>query len=505
MQENHDGPNDPETCRKATWLMPFIYLLLFSLICLQPSWPKPFSWPDSAGCAILVGTLVVTSWLSAGLIARTLAWQMRQHPERRGAILRSYVRWRRRHFIALIAGYLIALYLLGWGKVLADGWVVYVPAWLHSRDNLPGFHVVLILPFFLSLVASWERFYGVEKPAYELGHTDDVFISKANFLLMQIRHQFFLVVAPMALMVLLQVLYIAFAGADEDSDVPALMMLAIIGMALILMPWLLRIFLGLKPLPPGPLRDRLESAAHRLRFRFSNILVWNTRNLMANALVTGFVPSIRYVILTDRLIDELTPEEIESVFGHEVGHVKHHHLLFYLAFFLTSFLLLSVFWELLKGFVRQDEIISWLRGFEFLGESRDEIKQTLNTFSSFGKLAILGGYTLLCFGFVSRRCERQADLFGSTAVSTDVFINALEKVAAINGIPRDRAGNWLLSWQHPTIAQRVDFLLAMRDNPLRVTQFHRSIALLKWSFFLALGFLSFWFGAHRVWELLKEF
>src|SRR5262249_13913583 len=123
----------------------------------------------------------------------------------------------------------------------------------------------------------------------------------------------------------------------------------------------------------------------------------------------------------------------------------------------------------------------------------------------FAKLSILAAYTLLVFGFLSRRCERQADLYGASTVSTDAFINALEKVAAINGIPRDRAGNWLLSWQHPTIAQRVEFLQAMRDNPARVPSFHLSIFLLRWCFFLALGVLLWCFGLPRVIELLSQF
>ena len=37
-----------------------------------------------------------------------------------------------------------------------------------------------------------------------------------------------------------------------------------------------------------------------------------------------------------RLVEELTPEEVEAVFGHEVGHVKHHHILFYVGFFLLE-------------------------------------------------------------------------------------------------------------------------------------------------------------------------
>jgi Zn-dependent protease with chaperone function len=497
--------------------MPFVFLLLFALIFLQSSWPGPlFEWPTPAGCAILVGTIVITSWLSAWLIARVLAWQLARPPERRSALLRRYARWRRYHFVTLLAAYLVALYVLGWGSSLLTFWREYVPAFLHSADNLPGFQIVLLAPFFVSLIAAWERFYIVEKTAYELTHDSERFVPKLPYLLMQLRHQFFLVLPPIMLMFALQSLYVLFGDLEQRITVPAVVgdlgltkedaaasiMIAIMGGALVAMPLLLRIFLGLKPLRPGPLRDRLEATAHRLGFRYSNILVWNTRHMMANALVTGFVPWIRYVILTDKLIDELAPEEIEAVFGHEVGHIKHHHLFFYLVFFLTSFILLSIFWSQFRGLIDIGAITAAL---PWSFDPKD-VEETFHMLGSFGKLGLLAVYTFLCFGFVSRRCERQADLFGSHTVSTDVFISALEKVAALNGIPRDRAGNWLLSWQHPTIAQRVDFLEAMRDDPARIPGFQRGIFMLKASFFLALLFLVSWFGVAEVWNMLfKDF
>jgi STE24 endopeptidase len=260
--------------------------------------------------------------------------------------------------------------------------------------------------------------------------------------------------------------------------VPVLVMASMVVAALLAMPILLRLFLGLRPLPPGPLRERLESTAQRLRFRYSNILVWHTRNLFANAMVTGFVPWIRYIVLTDRLIDDLTPDEIEAVFGHEVGHIKHHHLLFYLAFFVTSVLVLGLLWELAAGWFSQSGIAAALAS-TFPDTDFEESLQVLSGFAKLGTLAV---YMLVCFGYLSRRCERQADLFGAQTVSTDVFVSALEKVADINGMPRNR-----FSWLHPSIDKRIDFLLEMRDHPARVPWFHFSIRLMQWALYLSLG------------------
>ncbi len=478
--------------------MPFIFLLLFALICMQTPWPARPDWLTDEGCAMLVGTMVLASWLCAGLIGELLCWQMKRHPALRSAILRRYSSWRRWHFIGLLIAYLGTLYGLGWGDVLSRLLTDWLPASWRSEGNLPGFQLGLLAPFFTGLVLAWERYYQIEKTAFEQTRDDERYLGRLAYLLLQIRHQFFIVLPPIFVMTLLQGMYLCFAGDDQNSALVVGVMVGILAAAFITMPIVLRLFLGLKPLPSGPLRDRLESTAQRLGFRFSNVLVWHTRNLFANALVTGFIPWIRYIVLTDRLIDELTPEEIEAVFGHEVGHIKHHHLIFYLAFFLTSVMLLGLLWDGAAAWIEQANLAKTLPS--MLGA---DLEETLPMLSSFVKLGFLSGYMLLLFGFLSRRCERQADLFGANTVSTDAFISALEKVADINGIARRR-----FSWLHPSIAQRVEFLQEMRDQPSRVPGFHLSMRLMQWTLYGALGVLMFllWnFDLLDVRKLLLEF
>lgn len=475
--------------------MPFIFLLLFALVCMQGTqWPERPYWLTDQGCAMLVGTLVLASWLSAGLIGKVLSWQMQRQPQRRSTFLRRYSRWRRYHFIALLTAYFGALYGLGWGQVLLRFMNEWIPPAYRPEGIPPGFQLTLLAPLFAGLLASWERFYQVEKTAYEQLNDDDRYVNRLSYLLMQVRHQFFIVLPPIFVMTLLQIMYLFFGGDDKDSYVPIFLMLGIIVTALLTMPIVLRLFLGLKPLPAGPLRERLECTARRLGFRYSNILVWHTRNLFANAMVTGFIPWIRYIVLTDRLIEELTPDEIEAVFGHEVGHIKHHHLLFYLVFFVTSVLILGLIWELAGGWLTPEDISAILPS---------EAIETLDVFSSFGKLGILAGYMLVFFGFLSRRCERQADLYGAQTVSTEVFISALEKVADINGMSRNR-----FSWLHPSIDKRIAFLQEMRDQPARVPGFHLSLRLMQLGLYLVLGelMLLLWtFNLLDVGKLLMEF
>jgi Zn-dependent protease with chaperone function len=258
-------------------------------------------------------------------------------------------------------------------------------------------------------------------------------------------------------------------------------------------PLILRLVLGLKPLPPGLLRDRLLAAARRLNFRCNDILLWNTRGHLANAMAVGVLPWLRYVLLSDRLVKELTPDEVEAVFGHEVGHFKHHHITYYLGFLLASVVVLGF------GASALVEVI------------RLNLDQSLLVLSD---VTMVGAYLFVVFGFLSRRCERQADIYGCRAVSCAqvdcrghdsnavrapggrglcptgicTFISALEKVARLNGISRERPGV-LQSWLHSTIARRVDFLQRVLADPLVEQRFQRTVWRVKCALLLALGAL----------------
>src|SRR5262249_51794430 len=105
---------------------------------------------------------------------------------------------------------------------------------------------------------------------------------------------------------------------------------------LLVSPLFVRLAWPTRSLPDGPLRRRLERAAKRVGFRFNDLLVWETGHIMVNACVTGVLPWFRYVLLTDALIETLSPVEVAAVFGHEVGHVAHRHLPFFGFFFLGS-------------------------------------------------------------------------------------------------------------------------------------------------------------------------
>src|SRR5438552_10805026 len=102
-------------------------------------------------------------------------------------------------------------------------------------------------------------------------------------------------------------------------------------------------------------------------------------------------------------MEGMPPEELEAVSGHEVGHAKHGHIWFYAMFLVLSMAVLAAL-LLLVG--------------KTVGKALDEaVPPQYLTWLLLPPVAVAAAYVFLVFGFLSRRCERQADVFGCRAVS----------------------------------------------------------------------------------------
>src|SRR5262245_30230442 len=335
--------------------MPFLLLLYLTLACLQEDW---HSWPrafEPAMAAALTWLGVALEAGLAALISRAVRRTLARHPERRDRLLRRYGSWRFYHSIALFVIYGISLYVIGWGwAVQSLGQPPNPPPNAEPRALFVGAELLILAPFLAGLVLSWLFFYDAERAFHDtLRHDDDAppFWGRRAYVSFHVRHNLALVFVPVILLVVEKGLsrLVPDAGKDWQFGASAVGLFAAL-CVFICMPWILRLVLGLRPMPDGPVRRRLLAVARRLNFRCTNILLWNTRGGVANAMVAGVVPQLRYVLMTDRLINELAPEEVEAVFGHEVGHVKHHHMLYYLGFLVGS---MTVLWVMLSFFLRE--------------------------------------------------------------------------------------------------------------------------------------------------------
>ena len=296
-----------------------------------------------------------------------------------------------------------------------------------------------------------------------------------------------------------------FLPETARSDWFRIVSIAMIPLLILLMPLLIKPILGLRTLPAGPVRDRLQTMAARLHFGCTDFLLWPTHGASANAMIVGLLPRIRYVIFTDRILEEMPAEELNAVFGHEVGHAKHGHIWHYAAFLTLSMTALAALLILIgQTLVRNGvELPRWAEGWIALPP-----------------VVLAATYIFLVFGFLSRRCERQADVYGCRSVSCAnpdctghdaatiypprarglcptgirTFVRALERVEFVNGIsPGDPslhrptlgdmirgALKWLRSWQHSTISRRVTFLLSLIGDPRRERRFQWRVTLVRW-------------------------
>ncbi len=468
--------------------MPFLLMLFLTLACLPESWPAPAAWVGSPVKSVLLTWLAVVLEVAfAFAVARRAQQGAHEGALPREQVLRRYGRGRLYHLLGLFLSYALALYLFGYG------WSVH-QLWARDGRLLPGAELLLLAPFCAALLLSWACFYDAERALWgepaseEHAATPRKHWGRAAYVAFHFRQNLALVFLPILLLLTEKELRRQFPALNHQFQAQASAVGVVVALGVfVTMPWILRVVLGLRSLPDGPLRRRLMATARRLRFRCSDVLLWNTRGGVANAMVVGIFPFLRYVLLSDRLVEELSPDEVEAVFGHEVGHVKHHHMLYYLVFLLTS---IGVLGAITVPY--QAELDAWFN----LSERRD--------LAVLPVVGSLGAYIFLVFGFLSRRCERQADIYGCRAVSCgehgceghgdgrpladggrglcptgiQTFIQALEKVALLNGISRDRPG-FLQSWQHSTIARRVGFLQTLLGDPRVEPRFQRRIFAVK--------------------------
>lgn len=438
----------------------------------------------------LLGRLAEVSGvvLLVGLVAFALGFGVAARIRRRGRVSRttlSVYAWGQRGVMLLaLGGFAWTMVEVDWRRVVNWGFAL-------DRIMLVE-ELTLLLPFVAAQFLAWCGFYPAERALRR--QTFDPGFGK--YLLRRTRQSLGMIL-PVAIIYLLgrDLLQWEFPRNFDDPTVQTGAMAGIGGLIFLLSPAFVRLTWPTRPMPTGPMRDRLERLARRLKFRYTDLLVWDTGGDVVNAGVTGAVPWFRYVLITDAMLDQLDEHEIEAVFGHEVGHVAHRHLLYFGLFFLGTAGMMLLFGEV---FERQYPLAAKLEAF-FRNQT------TAETVAAGFMLAIFALYFLLVFGAVSRRFERQADVFGCRAVSCGqvdcpphfdlnapdapdvpvrhlcpvgirIFANALSRVADLNGMaPR------AFSWRHGSIARRIAFLETLEGRPDAEGRFQRSVVLLRWS------------------------
>src|ERR1700678_2235880 len=205
------------------------------------------------------------------------------------------------------------------------------------------------------------------------------------------------------------------------------------------------IFYKFEPLDNEDLRRRLIQLGERAGTRVRGVYRWklSEKSKKANAALTG-LGGTRRIILADTLLDNYSPEEIEAVLAHELGHHVHRHIL-------KSILVQAGI--TLAGF--------WVANFVLHYAVDRHMFEELSDFANLPLLAItvsvLSLFLMPALNAYSRYNERQADRYAFESIASVVpFISSMNKLAQQNLAERTPS-RWIevLFHSHPAISRRV--------------------------------------------------
>ena len=376
--------------------------------------------------------------------------------------------------------------------------------------------LAVMLPPLALMAWGWSQAYHVDRRLREaamIRHLDagepmQPICSQTQYVVSQIRHQVLLLLGPMLVILAWTELlnlqtWISLSGGES-----ALLSLLGVAVVFVMSPLLIRAMWDTTPVPPGALRTMLLDLCKRHRVGVREVLIWRTFGSMINAAVMGLFAPLRFILLTDALLETMDTGEVEAVMAHEVAHVRRHHMVWMLVSAGGLMMMLSLGGELSlalaypnHGGMAQANISMGAKGAAgvtgYAGSATHFSAGSMPLATGWsppavyptggirlggqvisrdiveGAVAMLvGGGWILGFGWMSRRFERQADAFAVVhlasrqaeaegldgpvvigASSIEAMAGALGKVGSLNHVALTRR-----SWRHGSIAWRQAYL-----------------------------------------------
>ncbi len=209
--------------------------------------------------------------------------------------------------------------------------------------------------------------------------------------------------------------------------------------------FVLPLFYKITPLENEDLKTRIQNLAKDAGIKVENVFKFNmSKNTKkANAAFTGIGKSKR-ILLGDTLLDSYSPDEIETVIAHELGHYKRKHIIKNIFIGTASSFLMLFLIAYFYGIS-----ISWF-GF--------------NSIIQIAALPLLSLWAMIIgliltplTNMLSRKFEYEADEYAIISTNKkDAFISTLEKLTDQN--LGDREPHPFVEWffySHPSIKNRV--------------------------------------------------
>ena len=204
------------------------------------------------------------------------------------------------------------------------------------------------------------------------------------------------------------------------------------------------LFYTIKRLEDSSLVERLTRLTQGTGLTLEGVyrIVLSNKTVKANAMLAG-LGRTRRVMLGDTLLDSFTPEEVEVVFAHEIGHHVHHHI--------RKMILSGVAYALVGFYVCDRVLASWIPTYDPTVLPVYALPMLMFCLLLFMRL------TEPIQNAMSRHNEREADLYaiGSTG-QRGAFISAFHKLARINKAdPHPHPLEVFLFHSHPPITERI--------------------------------------------------
>ena len=205
------------------------------------------------------------------------------------------------------------------------------------------------------------------------------------------------------------------------------------------------IFYKFEPLDNEDLRRRLVVLSERAGTRVRGVYRWklSEKSKKANAALTG-MGATRRIILADTLLDNYTPDEIEAVLAHELGHHVRRHIL--KSIFVQAAITLLGFWA-----------ANWVLHYSVDHHMFEEMSDFANLPLLALVSVVLSFLLMPALNAYSRFNERQADRYAFESISSvEPFITSMNKLAEQNLAERTPS-KWV-EWffhSHPAISRRL--------------------------------------------------
>ncbi len=433
--------------------------ILVAILVVLSLWPAD-AFQDTSGISAGWSSFLVLACcgfvlLFAWIFAREIPRRASDDPEAKNRYAQFLFRI---HTGIWILGCVLICIVAKWGTLVRHDW--------NLANSFLIDEILIVAPVLLPLLGSWFLFGWLdEKKAPETSR----FQSALHYCGLRSQIYMGLTLIPMfVLWVANDVAYLVSPG--ETSGVQwAILFFAFLA-STICFPWILVFVWPNEKLADSTLRKRISEIAEEKNIRVADIRIWKTGNQVTNAMVAGFFWPFRMVWLSDRMLQLLNADELDTVLRHEIGHAKRQHLPIRLLILLVPLIASAILF-----FVFPERLGHWAERLESIGISQSWLCWVL-----LPSLGIV--YLVWALSWVSHVIEKDADIEAclateaahansSRAASLDAERTQSFKSALLKISSQMPGGIHKQTLLHPSIIDRAMFLTNLAGNPEQLAAF----------------------------------